>query len=54
MINTYTYDSENQLTSLDSYAGVFNFEYDDLSRMTKMMLTYHALVMPILKLQLCF
>ena len=34
--NTYTYDTENQLTSLNSPAGNFNFEYDDLSRMTKM------------------
>ena len=34
--NIYTYDEENQLTSLNSPAGNFNFEYDDLSRMTKM------------------
>ena len=34
--NTYTYDLENQLTSLNSPIGVFNFEYDDLSRMIKM------------------
>ena len=34
--NIYTYDLENQLTSLNSPAGNFNFEYDDLSRMTKM------------------
>ena len=32
----YTYDEENQLTSLSSAGGNFNFEYDDLSRMTKM------------------
>ena len=30
----YTYDEENQLTSLSSAGGNFNFEYDDLSRMT--------------------
>ena len=34
--NIYTYDLENQLTRLDSPAGVFDFEYDDLSRMTGM------------------
>ena len=36
MENSYTYDLENQLTSLNSPAGVFNFEYDDLSKLTKM------------------
>ena len=36
MENSYTYDLENQLTRLNSQAGAFNFEYDDLSRMTKM------------------
>ena len=33
---SYTYDLENQLISLKSPAGVFDFEYDDLSRMTQM------------------
>ena len=36
MRNIYTYDLENQLREVNSPAGVFNFEYDDLSRMTKM------------------
>ena len=34
--NSYTYDEENQLTRLRSPAGDFDFEYDDLSRITKM------------------
>ncbi|MDE0092457.1 MAG: right-handed parallel beta-helix repeat-containing protein [Oligoflexia bacterium] len=34
--NSYTYDLENQLTRLRSPAGAFDFEYDDLSRITKM------------------
>ena len=33
---TYTYDQENQLKSLNSIAGNFQFEYDDLSRITRM------------------
>lgn len=34
--NSYTYDVENQLTTLSSIAGKFRFQYDDLSRMTEM------------------
>ena len=36
LANSYTYDLENQLTRLNSPAGSFDFEYDDLSRITKM------------------
>ena len=33
---SYSYDYENQLTHLSSAGGTFRFEYDDLSRLTKL------------------
>ena len=34
--NLYTYDEENQLTSLSSLIGSFHFKYDNLSRLVEM------------------